>query len=62
MVYAVINSQTNVVENTIVWDGVSPWAPPENCYVEPITNPHAGIGWSFANGEWIAPTPQTENL
>jgi hypothetical protein len=62
MNYAVINSQTNVVENSIVWDGISPWAPPENCYVEPLANLYVGIGWTFVNGEWIAPTPQTENL
>jgi hypothetical protein len=62
MRYAVINSQTNLVENVIIWDGVSQWTPPENCYVEPLTNPHAGIGWSFINGELSAPAPQPENL
>jgi hypothetical protein len=58
MNYAVINSQTNVVENSIVWDGVSPWTPPENCYVQPVTNPHAGIGWTFVNGQFVPPTPE----
>ena len=61
MNYAVINLQTNVIENTILWDGISQWAPPDGCYVQELTNPHAGIGWSFINGEWIAPTPLAES-
>jgi hypothetical protein len=62
MNYAVINSQTNVVENTIVWDGVAPWTPPDGCYVELIGDSGAGIGWTFANNEWITPAPQPETL
>jgi hypothetical protein len=60
MNYAVINSETNIVENVTIWDGVVSWAPPQGCYVQELTNPYAGIGWSFIGGEWIAPTTQPE--
>jgi len=62
MDYAVINSETNIIEGIIIWDGVAPWTPPENHHVELVTNPHAGIGWSFIDGEWIAPTPTPDEL
>lgn len=35
--YAIIN-QSNIVENIIVWDGVSQWSPPEGCTLVPIEN------------------------
>ena len=55
MEYAVINSETNIVENVILWDGVSPWAPPAGCYAEPIGDSGAGIGWSYINGQFVPP-------
>ena len=60
MNYAVINSETNIVENVTLWDGVVSWTPPEGCYVQLLDNALAGIDWSFVNGEWIAPTPEPE--
>jgi hypothetical protein len=60
MTYAVIDSQTNICENIVLWDGVTEWTPPEGCYIKDVTGIYAGIGWSFVNGEWIAPTPQPE--
>lgn len=60
MNYAVINSETNIVENVIVWDGVSPWTSPDGFYLQELINLYAGIGWSFIGGEWIAPTPKSE--
>lgn len=55
MKYAVINSDTNIVENVIIWDGVAPWTPPAGCYVEPVGDSGAGIGWSYIDGQFVAP-------
>lgn len=60
MKHAVINSETKIVENVILWDGVTPWTPPNGCFVQALTNPYVGIGWSFIGGQWIAPTPNPE--
>ena len=56
MGYAVINLQTNIVENAIVWDGVTQWDPPDGYYVEPFGDSVAGIGWSYIQGEFIPPS------
>jgi hypothetical protein len=55
MKYAVINSETNIVENVILWDGVTPWTPPSKCYTVLIGNSGAGIGWSYINKQFVAP-------
>lgn len=55
MNYAVINSETNIVENVIVWDGQTPWTPPVGYYVEPVGDSGAGIGWSYVDGQFVAP-------
>jgi hypothetical protein len=55
MKYAVISSSTNIVENAIIWDGVTPWTPPAGCYTVPIGSSGAGIGWSYINGAFVAP-------
>jgi hypothetical protein len=57
MKYAVISSETNIVENVIVWDGVTPWTPPTGYYVEPIGDSGAWIGWSYINGQFVPPSP-----
>lgn len=51
--YAVINSQTKIVENIISWDGVSPWSPPDGCFVEQFTS-LAGVGYTW-NGSTFDP-------
>jgi hypothetical protein len=55
MGYAVINSQTNIVDNVIAWDGVSNWTPPNGCFVVLIGDSMASIGWSYINGQFIPP-------
>ena len=55
MKYAVINSDTNIVENVIIWDGVTPWTPPVGYYVKPIGDSGAGIGWSYIDGQFVPP-------
>lgn len=42
--YAIINRDTNVVENIVMWDGRSNWAPPENCIAERVDDAYVGTG------------------
>ena len=44
------------VINSVVWDGVSDWAPPEGTTVE-LAPANVGIGWARVSGEWVAPEP-----
>ena len=44
------------VINTVLWDGVADWTPPEGTTVE-LAPAHVGIGWTRVGGEWIAPEP-----
>lgn len=54
--YAVINSDTNIVVNVILWDGESQWQPPVGTYVQPLEG-EAGIDWKFENGVFIDVRP-----
>lgn len=38
--YALINEKTGVVENIILWDGVSDYVPAEGCVLVPETEEH----------------------
>lgn len=55
--YAVINSETNIVENVILWDGESQWQPPANTYVQSLEGTEAGIGWKYDGGVFIDVRP-----
>jgi hypothetical protein len=57
---ALVNIETNIVENVIVLDGKSSWSPPEGFTVVDLVG-NAGIGWSYINGEFIAPTDPNES-
>jgi hypothetical protein len=53
--YAIIDSTSTVI-NVIVWDGLPPWTPPEGCIAVVVpANSSAGIGWTYVDGEFIAP-------
>ena len=56
MIYAIVNSE-NLVVNTIIWDGVTLWQPPEGCQAVPLTE--GGIGWSYVDGQFVSP-PERE--
>ena len=58
--YAVINNQTNIVENVVVWDGENEWLPPEGTYVICIDGAEAGIGWKYENNTFIDVRPVAE--
>ena len=49
----------NKVINTVVWDGVSDWTPPEGTTVL-IAPAGVGIGWTKSGSNWIAPEPAPE--
>lgn len=51
--FAIVNEKTKIVENTILWDTVQPWQPPEGSIVVPMET--ASIGWKYVDGEFIAP-------
>lgn len=52
--YAVIVIDSGLVENMIVWDGISGWYPPEG-RIAVLNDVGAGIGWSYIDGVFIAP-------
>ena len=57
--YAIINTQTNVIENVIEFDS-EPNAPVpgfEDYYIA-IQNDYVGTNWNYVNGELIAPIIQ----
>jgi len=57
--YAIIDS-TNTVINIVVWDGLPPWTPPQDCIAIAIPKDSSGgIGWTYLDGEFIAP-PQAD--
>ena len=49
MNYAVIDSTSNIVINTVVWDGVAQWSPPDGCIA--VQSDIAGIGWIYNPGD-----------
>lgn len=54
--YAIV--QDNKVINTCAWDGVTPWTPPEGTQaVEIPEGVVAGVGYSYIDGQFIAPVP-----
>lgn len=52
-IYAVLNVETNIVENIILWDGETNWTPPINTYILPLEGTEAGIGWKFEGGVFV---------
>jgi hypothetical protein len=46
----------NEIINTILWDGVSNWTPPEGTTAV-IAPEGVGIGWTKSGSNWIAPEP-----
>lgn len=57
--YAVINSETNIINNVILWDGESNWTPPAGTFAVPLTS-EAGIGWKYENKKFIDIRPVSE--
>lgn len=54
--YAVVNTSTNIVENVVVWDGESEWAPGDGYVAVEITTDGVGIGWGYVDGVFTQPS------
>ncbi|MHC3822513.1 tail fiber assembly protein [Pseudomonas sp. G3-19] len=54
--YAIIEIDSGLVTNTIVWDGIAEFAPIEGCLL--IETSTASIGWTYVNGEFLPPPIQ----
>jgi hypothetical protein len=62
MLYAVINKETKIIENMIVWDGIDTNLVPENQeWINILENKNVGIGWSYIDGQFIDPNPIIES-
>jgi hypothetical protein len=62
MLYAVVNKETKIVENIIVWDGIDINLVPENQeWINILENKNVGIGWSYIDGQFIDPNPIIES-
>ena len=52
--YAIV--ENNLVINTCVWDGTSDWTPPKGTTAIQIPiDSVAGVGYSYIDGQFIAP-------
>jgi len=52
--YAMVQGGT--VINVVVWDGATPYAPPEGCALHACDGP-VGIGWAWVDGAPVDPNP-----
>lgn len=52
--HAIIGAN-QIVENIVLWDGVSEWAPPKDKILIDVENIRCGIGWNYENGMFIEP-------
>lgn len=57
MQYALLDN-TNTVINVVEWDGESDWTPPAEHIAIPLLE--GGIGWTFADGQFIPPPEPAE--
>lgn len=55
--YFVIDTDTDIITNVIVWDGISNWRPREHQYIE-LAVPYVGIGFKKVDGQWVDARPQ----
>jgi hypothetical protein len=53
---ALINTETNICENVIVYG--ADWTPPDGYIVADLIE-GAGIGWTYYNGQWIEPEEES---
>lgn len=62
MIFALINDETNIVDNVVVLDEGVQWTPPDNDYLVNIDGLEVGIGWSYdpQTQQWTPPPPPPE--
>jgi hypothetical protein len=56
--YAMVNNETNRVDNVIVWDGVAEYLPPSGYTLVEVpapseTEPTPGEGWFYIDDEFV---------
>ena len=60
MKYAIIDDATQVVQNVIVWDGVTPFASPAETTLVNIDDFFCGPGWiQQPNGSYAPPVDES---
>lgn len=60
--YAMINVATNVVENLIAWDGVSPYSPPDGYILVKVEDPQVTTSWLYVDGQFVSPITEPQPL
>lgn len=53
MRYAIVKD--GIVENTVEWDGETPWSPPEGATAHAYPEGPISIGWEWADGAPVVP-------
>lgn len=54
MKYAIINEQTKICINVVIWDGKSNWRPPAGTFLIQSDTISVGDTVIQVNGEWVA--------
>lgn len=50
-----------VVQNTVVWDGVSDWSAPEGAEVVSLDGfEGVGVGWDYVDGQFVDNRPELD--
>jgi len=57
--YALINKETNVVDNVILWDGGDSWSAPNTHTAINVEGITIGIGYTYSNETFVAPVTPT---
>ena len=58
MRYAIVDSATKVVQNVIVWDGVTPFTPPTETTLVNVDGIPCGSGWIEQPDGSFIPAPE----
>lgn len=61
--YAIVNETTHCVTNICVWDGATPWTPPDECEAVIILHDTVvAIGYLYIDGVFVPPPESAEVL
>ena len=61
MRYAIVDDATKVVQNVIVWDGVTPFTPPAGTTLVNVDGIPCGPGWIEQPDGSFTPPPEEQN-
>ncbi len=57
--YAVVDKKSDIVLNIVVWDGKTPWSPPDGCEAKPCDGVHVDLDWLWNKGAPRNPVKDT---